>query len=128
MVVLWRLATMADLQEQQPLDRLSELRPVWLALAGTILLGALVIYIVDRWRKRPSTGRPESGDQLTHFRVLYERGELSREEYERIRARLGQRLRQELKVPGKPSEEPPPSEPAGEPPSSGPPDTGIRPG
>ena len=53
-----------------------------------------------------------SGDELTRFRSLYESGELGREEYERIRAKLGQRLRKELDLPDKkpkagPAQEPP---------------------
>jgi hypothetical protein len=63
--------------------------------------GAIVILWVDRWRKRASAARLTPSDELAHFRVLYEQGELSREEFERIRARLSRRLRNELEVPPK---------------------------
>jgi len=70
-----------------------------LALVVALLLGALVIAVAERWRKTAREGRSDTGDQLAHFRSLYERGELSREEFERIRGKLGKRLRQELDMP-----------------------------
>jgi hypothetical protein len=80
-----------------------------IALVVALLLGALVIAFVDRWRKRRSD-RLSPGEQLSHFRSLYEKGELSREEFERIRTLLGGRLREELDLPpAKPSAEPPPA-------------------
>jgi len=72
-----------------------------LILIGVLLLGAMVIAVVDRWRKRSRQDRPDTGDQLSHFRSLYDRGELTPEEFERIRSKLGAKLRQELNVPGK---------------------------
>ena len=72
-----------------------------LTLVVVLLIAALVLAVVDRWRKRSAMSeRMSPGDQLTHFRELYDRGELSREEFERIRALLGQRLRQDLQLPG----------------------------
>ena len=81
-----------------------------LALVAALLLGALVLAIVDRWRKRAAMAeRMSPGQQLTHFRRLYDKGELSREEFERIRALLGGKLRQELDLPGaKPAAAPTP--------------------
>ena len=64
-------------------------RILWLTglLVATLLLGAMILSWLDRWRKRQlSDDRP--GDQLTSFRALYEAGEISREEYERIRSRV----------------------------------------
>ncbi len=89
--------------------------PVVLTTAGLIaalLVGALVILFVDRWRKRPSEQRFTSGDQLAHFRELYEEGEISREEYDRIRGRLQERLRKEMDVPGTPAAPAAPPTPA----------------
>ena len=95
-----------------------------LALVAALLIGALVLALVDRWRKRAARSeRMTPGEQLTHFRQLYDRGELSREEFERIRALLGERLRQDLHLPvTKPAAAP---TPAPDPNSS--PDNGIRP-
>ncbi len=79
-------------------------RPLWdprlfwatLALIGVLLVGALVIGAVERWRKRPPPPPFRVGDQLAHFRTLYERGELSAEEFARIRGRLTERIVQDL--------------------------------
>src|SRR5205823_4430113 len=68
-----------------------------LALIAVLLAGAMLIYLTDRWRRRlnsKTTG--DVNQQLSTFRELYERGELSREEFERIREKLTGRLRQEL--------------------------------
>ncbi len=105
-----------------------------LALITVLLVGALVIALVDRWRKRAQHAeRQSAGDQLSHFRELYERGELSREEYERVRALLSERLREDLQLPGHPAASPPPpgavqAKPESGPRPEGPPETGIRDG
>jgi hypothetical protein len=89
-----------------------------LAMVAALLVGALLIAIVDRWRKRSAASeRMTPGQQLSHFRTLYEKGELSREEFERIRALLGGRLREDLNLP--------PSKPALAAPAPGQP-TGIK--
>lgn len=67
-------------------------------LVGAVALAAAVLVFVGRWVRRAS-GRVSAGDELTNFRLLYERGELGREEYERIRAQLAPRLRKELDLP-----------------------------
>jgi hypothetical protein len=93
-----------------------------LTLVAVLLIAAVVLAVVDRWRKRSAmTERMSPGEQLTHFRELYDRGELSREEFERIRALLGQRLRQDLQLPGgMPASAPAPNHKPE-------PDNGIRP-
>ena len=78
-----------------------------LLLMAVLVIAALVIIVVGRWAKRPRQPAGTSSDELAHFRLLYERGECSREEYERIRSRLVPRLRKEIDVPA-PSPEPPP--------------------
>lgn len=56
-------------------------------LIAVLLFGAVILTKLDRWRKRMS--EPEDvGDALTSFRLSYEDGEISEEEYKRIRARL----------------------------------------
>ncbi len=81
-----------------------------LPLIGILLLGAFVLYLFDRWRKRSATARGEvaCNDQLSHFRSLYERGEMSREEFERVKGLLAGQLRHELKVPSLPVSSPSP--------------------
>jgi uncharacterized membrane protein len=80
-----------------------------LILVGVLLVGALLITLVDRWRKRASSRTATPAEQLSHFRRLYDRGELSAEEFERIKTLLGGKLRQDLHVPGAP----PPRAPEG---------------
>jgi hypothetical protein len=59
------------------------------------LVGAFVIACVVRWRKRRrALEKPE--EDLEAFHALYEQGQLSREELERIRARLASRRHPEL--------------------------------
>ncbi len=69
-------------------------------LVGALLVGAIAFALVDRWRKRqadPGSAR-ESTESLTSFRAMYESGELSKEEYERIRNRVAARMKQEVGV------------------------------
>ncbi len=91
-----------------------------LLFMGAVLIAALVLAWVDRWRKRPFEKGTSAGDQLAHFRALYERGELSPEEFTRIRGLLGERLRQEMAVPAPPAPTPP-AQSSGSPPPPGPP-------
>lgn len=72
-------------------------------LVLVLLAGAVAIYLVDRWRKRQiADDSHESAESLTSFRAMFERGELSKEEYERVRAKMAARIRQEV-VAGQPS-------------------------
>jgi hypothetical protein len=104
-------------------------RPVWdarlfwlsVTLVAVILIGALVIYWIDRWRKRSDGERLSANDQLAQFRELYDQGQLSQEEFERIRASLAPQLRREWDAPaagGSPSEaKPQPTQHTEEPPT-----------
>jgi hypothetical protein len=80
---------------------------------AVLLVGAAILALVNRWRKQPRKETTDAGDQLSHFRSLYDRGELSREEFDQIRAKLGVKLRKELNVPNKsdPKDQQPPAEP-----------------
>jgi hypothetical protein len=83
-----------------------------LILTAVVLVAAAVIMSVGRWAKQPGSASRSSGEELASFRVLYERGEFSQEEYDRIRSRLSQKLRSELKVPAEKPAEPPAAQPA----------------
>src|SRR5579884_730494 len=63
------------------------------ALAGTLLVGAIVVLLVDRWRKRALLEEKRSGEELTSFRAMYERGEITEEEYNRVRQRVADRVK-----------------------------------
>jgi hypothetical protein len=80
-------------------------------IAAVLLLAAVVIAWVKRWSQRPTQVQWSAQDQLSHFRTLYERGELSSEEFDRVRALLAERVKRELVAPAKPMAEPRPPEP-----------------
>ena len=82
-------------------------------LAGALLIAAAVIEVVRRWLRRGERSFAP-GDQLAHYRSLYKRGEISQEEFDRLRAVLGD----EVHRAAKPSA-PPPAPPA-------PPADGVR--
>jgi hypothetical protein len=96
-----------------------------LYLVGALLVGAIVIAVVSRWRRRgeePLT----PGDQLAHFRSLYEEGNISAEEFARLRQMLTGPVHRAAG--GKPPQtgvtgQPGPPAPDGPPP----PEEGIRP-
>jgi hypothetical protein len=70
-----------------------------LPLIGVLLVGALAIYLVDRWRKRRVRTLSDSSDQLAHFRKLCDQGKINQEEFEQVRARLTGQLQKEFQVP-----------------------------
>lgn len=67
-----------------------------LALVGTLLFGAIVILLVDRWRKRAAGPSITATDQLSHFRELLDKGTISRDEFDQIKTRLAGELRKEF--------------------------------
>lgn len=88
-------------------------RLLWAALplVGALLAAALILYLIDRWRKREAAEEEAActpNEQLSRFRSLYERGEMSREEFERVKALLTGQLRRELNVSAPPTAEPHP--------------------
>jgi len=107
----WQAAGHLGLWARQPLN----LDLVWaaLGLVAAVLVGVIVIAWVQRWRKRSADpSDPEA--ELDNYRDLCERGLLSSEELERIRARLeGDKPRATTADPAKngtshPDQQPPP--------------------
>jgi hypothetical protein len=86
---------------------------LWVSvLVGVLLVGAWFIGRVDRWRKRQMEDAYDAPDQLTTFRDLYESGELSKEEYDRVLRRVADRVGAKPKpVPAAAAEPPPAPEP-----------------
>jgi hypothetical protein len=79
-------------------------------LGGVLLVAAVAFWYLKRWQQRTREDRAPSADQLTHFRELYEEGELSSEEFARIRGLLADRMIRELDkapAPVHPPPEPP---------------------
>jgi hypothetical protein len=94
-----------------------------LILAAALLLGAAILKWVDRRRKQADDHVLSAQEQLAHFQQLHWRGELSKEEFERIQSKLAERVRQE-QAPANPAV--PPNHPDN-PGTPQPPETGIRP-
>lgn len=108
-----------------PRDPFREPEVIWgtVAIAVALLAGAVVIWATDRWRKRHAAGFDPT-DQLTDFRALLEQGEITEEEYARLRERVARRVKAEASTPShppagglvsppaRPSADAPPSSPA----------------
>lgn len=96
---------------------------VWsLVFAGVLLVAAVVFMIFDRWRKRPTgeTARDESFT-LSSFKEMYENGELTEAEYEKIKAKWAAKLKAKMGVPTVNPPAPPPIDPTAPPPEVPPP-------
>ena len=79
-------------------------------LAGALLIAAAVIEGVRRWLRRGDKAFTV-GDQLAHYRSLYKRGAIGQEEFDRLRAVLGDEVHRAAK-PSAPPPAPPPAPPA----------------
>ena len=63
-------------------------------LAGALLVGAGVVYVMDKWRKRATLPeQDQTGADLSGFRAMYQRGELTEEEYARLRQKVAARVK-----------------------------------
>jgi hypothetical protein len=62
-------------------------------LALALLAGALLVYVADRWRKKSASQAVDTSQELTEFRRMFERGEITEEEYARLRDRVAQRVK-----------------------------------
>lgn len=73
------------------------------ALVGLLLIGAVILHFIDRWRKREAA-RGESSREttldLTSFRQMYEDGEITQSEYERIRNKIAAKMKREVGITG----------------------------
>lgn len=67
------------------------------SLAALAALVGVGCWLVAKFRGRTDDASGGASEMLTNFRELYERGEISEEEYRTIKARLGEHLQQELK-------------------------------
>jgi hypothetical protein len=62
-------------------------------MAAALIVGAVVVWAVDRWRKRITSDAGRSGEELTSFRAMYERGEITEEEYNKVRNKVATRVK-----------------------------------
>jgi hypothetical protein len=66
---------------------------LWVSvLVGVLVVGGVVIARVDAWRKRQMADKDDSPEHLGSFRAMYERGELSKKEYDKVLRRMGERV------------------------------------
>ena len=63
------------------------------ALAIALLVFALAIELLRRYFRSDRNDRLSASDQLAQYRTLYEQGALSEEEFNRLRAILGDEIR-----------------------------------
>jgi Short C-terminal domain len=113
-------------------ERTMQLLWTSLILVAALLVAAVVVAWVNRWRRQRDAQEDLSPNvQLAQFRALYEKGTISQEEFERLRALLGVRMRETLGVPAQnkaeqPQNESGPTRGANPPPAEAPPETGIQ--
>jgi hypothetical protein len=90
---MWILALLAQAGRADK-DPFRQPEVIWgtAGLAVALLAGALVIWSVDRWRKR-SIRTTDAAQELTDFRGMYERGEITEAEYEKLRDRVSGRVK-----------------------------------
>jgi len=85
---------------------------VWsLVFAGVLLLAAVLFLFFDRWRKRPvGESARDVSLSLNSFKEMYENGELTEAEYEKIKAKWAAKMKEK---PGSPVPQtaPPPTPP-----------------
>jgi hypothetical protein len=114
-VLAWAAPVFAMTKEERLL--------LWVSvLIGVLLLGAFIIARIDRWRKRQMEAADDAPQQIGTFRAMFERGELSQEEYDRVLRRMAERVGAKPKPVAAPagppvseppaSQEPPPAPPA----------------
>jgi hypothetical protein len=123
MIAAWQ--AIANAKPPAGLRPWADPRLLWasLALTGLLLLLAVVFALLRRWQKHLEEPPLNANEQLAYFRELFENGEISQAEFDRIRAKLAKQLQVELEIPPKPagpaaSPEPPaPAAGTGQPPS-----------
>jgi uncharacterized membrane protein len=74
---------------------------ITLAVAFLVIfgLGISVLVMIKRWRDQPAPKPPSASEELAKFESLLAEGEISKEEYEKIKNSLLKQLRRELTVP-----------------------------
>jgi hypothetical protein len=66
---------------------------LWIGvLLGVLVVGGMIVSRIDRWKKRQLEDRDDAPEHLGSFRAMYENGELSKEEYERVLHRMAAKV------------------------------------
>lgn len=86
-------------------------------LAGALLAGAVILHYFERWRKSGLTSTRDAASDLTDYRAMFERGEITRPEYEALRAKVAGRAKPAPPpAPPNPAPDAPPAPPGEQPP------------
>ncbi len=91
---MWALLVFGDVAPAKN-DPFRQPEVMWgtAGLVVALLVGAFVLHLVDRWRKKNAAATVNPADELTDFRQMFERGEITEEEYTRLRNRVAQRMK-----------------------------------
>lgn len=78
-------------------DPLQSPEVIWgvAGLTVALLVGAAVIYAVDQWRKRAALGptAADATDTLTTYREMHRNGEITDEEYAKLRDKVAAKVK-----------------------------------
>jgi hypothetical protein len=76
-------------------DPLTRPEILWgtLGLTAALLVGAAVIYAVDKWRKKAAEGSQDDTESLTSFRAMHEAGEITDAEYAELKRKLAEKVK-----------------------------------
>jgi hypothetical protein len=88
----WTLLAQAAPRNRDPFR---EPEVIWgtIGLMVALLVGAFFVWLVDRWRKKSAVGS-DAKEELTDFRAMYESGEITEDEYVRLRDRVSERVKE----------------------------------
>ena len=85
-------------EKEEPGHRIGQILEPALWMVGALLFSAVVLMLVQAWRKRALAARDSLHEQLAQFREAYQKGEMSKEEYHRVHALLTGRLREKMQA------------------------------
>lgn len=87
---MWSVLLFADNR-----DPLASPEIIWgmIGITAALLVGAAVIYAVDKWRKRAAATDSDDTAALTSFRAMYESGEITEAEYAELRRRVAEKVK-----------------------------------
>jgi hypothetical protein len=83
-----RLADLLFAQRPQPRSTATDLYVTLGLLIGALLAMAVVVFVMKRWYERSKNEDEDASEFLTEAREMEEEGELTREEYLKIKAKL----------------------------------------
>jgi hypothetical protein len=114
---MWLLALLAEAGAAEK-DPFRKPEVIWgsVAIIVALLLGALVIHFADKWRKQNVASARDTVVELSDFRGMFDRGEITADEYAKLRDKVAKRVKTQTKPPVSPESPapnslPPPTDP-----------------